>query len=94
MECHEIVFSGHAVRRMFERQISEADIRAAIATGETIADYPDDRPFPSCLLLGFVRDVPLHVVVAQDPRGDRCYVVTVYLPDPAQWEPEFRTRKT
>lgn len=93
MECDEIVFSGHAVQRMFERQISQSDVRVVVATGEKVADYPDDRPFPSRLLLGFVRGHPVHVVAAQDLTGGRCYVVTVYVPGLAQWEPDFRTRK-
>lgn len=58
-----------------------------------IADYPDDKPYPSRLLLGFVGGEPVHVVAAEDRSRKRCYAVTVYVPDPAQWEPDFRTRK-
>lgn len=33
MECSDLVFSGHAVSRMFERQISQTDVRTvAVAT--------------------------------------------------------------
>ena len=41
---------------MQERDISRADVKNGIATGEIIEDYPDDFPNPSCLielLLGF-----------------------------------------
>ncbi|MGQ9733308.1 MAG: DUF4258 domain-containing protein [Candidatus Zipacnadales bacterium] len=90
--CREMVFSGHAVRRMSERQISQVDVGYVIAAGETIADYPNDNPYPSSLILGFVRDRPLHVVVAVDQRLERCYVVTVYVPSLAYWQPDYRTR--
>ena len=33
MICKKISFSGHALRRMFEREISETEIRTAIETG-------------------------------------------------------------
>jgi len=51
MDCRQVSFSGHAVRRMFERSISRAEVLAAVAMGETIETYPDDVPFPSVLLL-------------------------------------------
>ena len=41
-----LIFRVHAVRRMFERGISEEDVRAVLATGETIESYPSDTPYP------------------------------------------------
>jgi hypothetical protein len=93
MECGEIVFSGHAVRRMFERQITEGNVRAVVETGDAIAEYPADKPYPSRLLLGYVGGLPLHVVVAEDEVRARCFVVTVYVPEPTKWHSNFRTRK-
>ena len=49
----KLVFRVHALQRMSERQISIDDVKAVIGSGETIEDYPDDRPFPSRLLLGW-----------------------------------------
>jgi hypothetical protein len=51
MDCKHTVFSGHAVRRMFERGIKESHVSKVIAEGELIAEYPDDEPFPSMLLM-------------------------------------------
>jgi len=93
MECGRIFFTGHAVRRMFERSISRAEVVAVLRGGEIIAEYLDDEPFPSYLMLGLVRRRPLHVVVAVDSRGDNCYIVTVYDPDKNSWESDFRTRR-
>lgn len=78
---------------MFERLISRDQALAAIAAGEAIEDYPDDVPFPSVLLLARVEGRALHVVVAQDRESGRCYLITVYPPDPDLWEPDFRTRR-
>jgi hypothetical protein len=32
-------------------------------------------------------------VVGHDAGTERCYVVTVYEPDPEKWERDFRRRK-
>ncbi len=72
MKCIEIMFSRHAVQRMFERGIATKDVRAVIVGGKSIADYPDDKPLPSRLILGFVRNRPIHVVVAFDESNGWC----------------------
>lgn len=40
-------FSGHALQRMFEREITIEAVKTAVASGEVIAEYPDDRPDPA-----------------------------------------------
>ena len=93
MDCTNLSISGHALRRMFERGIPPASVQTGVAGGEVIAEYPEDRPFPSVLLLGFVDGEPLHVIVARDPAG-ACVIVTAYRPDPALWSDDFRARRT
>jgi hypothetical protein len=66
MNCERVVFSGHAIQRMFERGFNRDDLLAVIAQGETIAEYNNDRPYPSRLLLGSVAAKPLHFVLAFD----------------------------
>jgi hypothetical protein len=58
-----------------------------------IAEYEDDEPLPSYLMLGFVKGRPLHVVVALKSDNERAIVVTAYDPDPAIWEQGFRVRR-
>jgi len=94
MECATLRFTGHALRRMFERELGRDEVVAVVRQGEVIIRYPDDRPFPSQLLLGFVDDCPVHLVVARDPDSGVCFVVTAYRPDPAVWMPDFRTRRS
>jgi hypothetical protein len=93
VHCGTLIFTGHAFARMFARAIAPGEVRAVVAQGETIAEYPDDRPYPSVLVSGTVGGRPLHVVVGRDAGAKRCYVVTVYEPDPEKWDPDFRRRK-
>ncbi len=93
MDCAEIILTGHALARMFDRAASPEDVRAVIDDGGVVEDYPDDAPYPSRLPVGTVAGRVLHVVVARDPATRKCYVVTVYPPDPARWEPDFRRRR-
>lgn len=78
---------------MFERRIGKDEVVATLASGEVIAKYPDDLPFPSVLLLAKVGERSLHIVVGEDIATGTCYIVTVYLPDPELWNPDFRTRR-
>ena len=93
MQWERIVFSGHAIRRMFEWEIGKEEIVAVLQTGEVIMAYPDDKPFQSCLMMGLAGNRCLDVVAAHDYATARCYVITAYVPDAAVWEPDFRTRR-
>ncbi len=93
MDCNTVTFSSHAIRRMFERELSRDDVVSAIQQGEIIKDYPDDTPYPSCLIVWFVRQTPVHVVVGRNPEDFSCYVVTAYVPSETLWQPGFRERK-
>lgn len=88
-----LVFRVHAIQRMFQRAISAADAEAVLATGETIETYPDDIPYPSRLVLGWLAGRPLHVVAADNTVTDETIVITVYEPDAELWELGFRRRR-
>lgn len=89
----KVTYRVHAIRRMFERGITEAGVHAALSEGEKIAAYPEDTPYPSRLLLGWHGGRPLHVVAAYNAQDDEQIVITVYEPDPVLWEDGFRRRK-
>jgi hypothetical protein len=78
---------------MFQRGVGRDPVNEVVSGGETVANYPDDSPYPSCLLLGFVDSRPLHVVVAWDAGTGTCIIVTAYEPRPEQWEQGFRKRR-
>lgn len=64
-----------------------------LKTGDCIEDYPDDRPFPSGLVLGWHQGKPLHVVAALEEVALRIFVITAYEPDREHFESDFRTRR-
>ncbi len=93
MRCDSIIFSGHAISRMFDRELSKDMVVAAILEGEIVSDYPLDQPYPSRLLFGMVENKPIHVVVARDDIDYSCYVITAYIPSLKLWLADFKTRK-
>jgi hypothetical protein len=64
-----LIFRVHALERMFERRITVEDVRSVVTDGEVIQSYPDDKPYPSRLVLGWHETRPLHVVVAEDSEA-------------------------
>ena len=92
MSNEKITFRLHAVQRMFERNISAEEVRYALDTGEMIEEYPDDTPYPSCLILGCYMGRVIHVVAANNSLDEEIIVITVYEPDPSEWDPECRKR--
>ena len=88
-----IEWRKHALVRMGERNISQSDILEAIAGGEPIEEYEEDRPFPSVLLFAEVDGRPLHVVAAYYSEQACAFVITVYEPSLEEFEPDFRTRR-
>ena len=92
--CQDIsmAITKHARNRLAERGITIDDVQNAILTGEIIKQYEDDKPFPSCLLLGSTeQNKYIHVVVGSDNQF--LYVITAYYPDENEWEADFKIRK-
>jgi hypothetical protein len=61
--------------------------------GEVIADYPDDQPYPSVLLLFKDAEQALHVVAGLDVASKTFHIITAYRPEPDLWSDDFRTRR-
>ncbi len=93
MNYDQVIFSSHAVRQMFHREITKNDVVEVINNGQIISDYPDDKPYPSCLILGFVNNKPVHVVFAFDPENKTGIVITAYIPDSQLWTDDFKSRR-
>ena len=92
--AQRLVFRVHALQAMFERSISEVDVQHVLINGKTIESYPDDKPYPSRLVLGWRGSRPLHVVVADNERDQESIIVTVYEPDRDRWEAGFERRRS
>jgi len=74
--------------------IADQEVFSAACAAEVIETYPDDKPYPSVLILGRTTlGRPLHFVCAYDKDQDRVVLVTIYQPDPSLWL-DNRRRKT
>jgi len=83
-------FSDHAVKRMISRSIGRHEIEEAVSAGEILEEYPDDKYSPSCLVYGKTKTGKhIHVQLSLPPS---VVVITVYVPDEAEWM-NYRVRR-
>ena len=87
-----LIISKHALTRIRERHISVSEIGQCIESGVIIEQYPDDWPFPSCLIYGKTNSGKiLHIVVSEEGEGGR--IITAYEPDIVTFEADLKTRR-
>jgi hypothetical protein len=85
-------FAQHATDQSILRRISVREVRDAIANGEVIEDYPEDKYGPSCLILGMTQaGRPLHIQCSY-PSRPLLKIITLYEPDPRRWI-DFKMRR-
>lgn len=92
--CHHgcIEWTTHILNRFVSRAFTRESVIHALNHGFVIEDYPEDVPYPSCLVLGRdVHDSPMHIVCAFD--GTTIWMVTVYKPDDADWNEDYSVRR-
>lgn len=78
--------TDHADEEARADKLTLDEILASTVSGEIIEDYPTDRPFPSCLVLGMGLDnSPVHSVWAYNESNGWAVLITVYRPDPKRW---------
>ena len=91
-EQDRIIISIHAQERLRQRGIKQKDIRKCIIAGEIIEQYPDDFPFPSCLIFGYSENGGvIHVVVSDEGTLGR--IITAYIPNTEKFEEDLKTRR-
>lgn len=88
--CNYVV-TQHSRKRFAERNIKINDICNTIDSGSIIEDYPNDFPFPSCLILGFSGKKVIHLCASI--MDGNIYIITAYIPSPNKWEKDWKTRK-
>ena len=88
---NRIMWTIHALKRIRERGIPAEEVLRCIAQGTVIENYPDDRPFPSCLIHCGAGSRPLHAVVSSD--GTEITIITAYIPNGDEWEDDYQKRK-
>ncbi len=88
----KVFMSEHASNRCMQREITQKDIKNCVMTGEIIEQYPDDFPWPSCLIFGHGEDDKVvHVVVSDN--GQYSKIITAYIPNTEIFEMDLKTRK-
>lgn len=90
----QVRWTYHVTMRMQERRLTGNVLREGVDTLKIIEEYPRDKYLPSFLLRGEVPEFVFHALVATDLEGDNIRVVTMYLPDPEQWDESGHFRRT
>ena len=88
-----VFWTYHVNMRLAGRFIPRAAILSAVATYRLVEAYPDVKYLPSYLLLAGAGSESFHVLFAVDVEGDNVRIVTAYVPDPAEWERDLKTRR-
>lgn len=81
-----VKITEHADEEAADDRLSYEEIYYSVIHGQIIEDYPEDKPYPSCLILGrtFVGE-PIHSVWAYNRENCWAVLITVYRPDPDRW---------
>ncbi len=88
----KVYITEHAAERFRQRGIKAKDIRTAVGNGEIIEQYPEDYPFPSCLICG--RDNNNRAIhICMSDAGTSSRIITAYYPDRDLWNDDFKVRK-
>jgi adenine deaminase len=77
---------------MFERDIFEDEVEKIVVDVLIIERYPNDQPFPSYLVLGFIKEIAVHIVYSKDDDNN-VIVITTYKPNLKKWKPGYKVRR-
>ena len=71
---------------------SAINLTQAILSGEFVEFYPNDYPYPSCLILG-TNDIGKNLHIVCGIGNGELWLITAYVPSAQKWETDLRTRK-
>jgi hypothetical protein len=84
-------WTNHIFMRLIQRNIKIDDVEHALMNGEIIEQYPNDYPYPSCLVLGVtILGRILHIVCGTNDV--ELWLITAYYPSLDEWTDNFRAR--
>jgi hypothetical protein len=93
LQAGQILWTYHVNMRLGERPITRQMVIDAGPQYEVVEAYPEDKYFPSYLVLGRTGGLAFHVLFGTDVAGRNVRVVTAYYPSPEEWEPDLKTRR-
>jgi hypothetical protein len=83
---HRVRITDHADDEAADDGLTFDEIYCSVLHGEVIEAYSNDRPYPSCLILGRnFSGEPIHSVWAYNSENQWAVLITVYRPDPDRW---------
>lgn len=86
IQANRIRITDHADEEAHADNLTFEEILFSVIQGEIIEDYPNDRPYPSCLIFGQnFSGEPIHSVWAYNEENKWTVLITVYRPDTNRW---------
>lgn len=93
IQSYRIRITDHADEEAESDELTFDEVYFSVLNGEIIEGYPDDKPYPSCLIYGkTLSGDPVHSVWAYNNENQWAVLITVYRPDPERWI-SFRERR-
>ncbi len=78
--------TDHADEEAFDDSLTYDEIYYSVFQGEVIENYSNDKPYPSCLIMGKnFSGEPIHSVWAFNIENLWAALITVYRPNPERW---------
>ncbi|TVL98865.1 MAG: hypothetical protein CV087_20100 [Candidatus Brocadia sp. WS118] len=86
IQANLVRITDHADEEAEADKLTFDEVYFSVFHGEIIEDYPNDKPYPSCLIYGQTfSGSPVHSVWAYNEMNLWVVLITVYRPDPNLW---------
>ena len=92
----QLLWTYHVNMRLRQRDIARRMVTESVDSYRIVEHYPQSqvsRYLPSYLIYAEHNGKAIHILFAVDTEGDTVRVITVYRPDPSEWEVGFLRRK-
>jgi hypothetical protein len=80
---NEYVYTHHAETERRADNLTLTQVETALLNSEILEQYQDTGRGESCLLVGFAKNLPIHMVCGW--RGYKIVIITVYIPQPPKF---------
>ena len=84
-------YSSHADTERKVEELTLSQVEEALLNGEILEEYPDTGRGESCLIIGFSKEIPIHIVCGW--RHDKVVIVTTYIPSLPKFLDPWTRRK-
>ena len=78
VKANMYVYTYHAEIERISDDLTFDQIEDALLNGEILEKYDDTGRGESCLIVGFAKNIPIHIVCGW--RWEKVVIITVYIP--------------